>query len=361
MEDNLFKPASEKQIAYLKKLGYEGDTEGMTSDECSARIQELTAKQNSKNEVAATTTNQVATKKSFSNFMQSVGSKLVANTITDESRKVQFISNIVSAVSTNPMLQECDQVSVISAGLQAESLHFPVNSQLGYCYLVPFNDKKAGMKKAQFMIGFKGYIQLAIRTGKYKNINVIEVKEGELNEFDPLKGMTFNWVRDYEKRKSLKTIGYVGEFELVNGFTKNLYISYEEMLDHADTYSQAFSKDATTKKMGNKTYKTVSYEDYKNGKYDKNDEWLYSSFWYKNFDEMAKKTVIRQLLSRWGLMSVEMEKAYDNDMAAFDIKGNREYVDSKEYQNDSIEEVFTEQQEAGTKSIYEDVVEDVNI
>ena len=347
MEDNLFKPASEKQIAYLKKLGYEGDTEGMTSDECSARIQELTAKQNSKNEVATATTNQVATKKSFSNFMQSVGSKLVANTITDEIRKVQFISNIVSAVSTNPMLQECDQVSVISAGLQAESLHFPVNSQLGYCYLVPFNDKKAGMKKAQFMIGFKGYIQLAIRTGKYKNINVIEVKEGELNEFDPLKGMTFNWVRDYQKRKSLKTIGYVGEFELVNGFTKNLYISYEEMLDHADTYSQAFNK-----------------EDYKkilDKKIPEKDMWKYSSFWYKNFDEMAKKTVIRQLLSRWGLMSVEMEKAYDNDMAAFDVKGNREYVDSKEYQNASIEEVFTEQQEAGTKSIYEDVVEDVNI
>ena len=347
-----FKPASEKQIAFLKKLGYEGETEGLTSDECSVLINQLTNKQpeQPKNEVAPQQQNQVATKKSFSNFMQTVGSKLVANTITDESRKVQFISNIVSAVSTNPMLQECDQVSVISAGLQAESLHFPVNSQLGYCYLVPFNDKKQNMKKAQFMIGFKGYIQLAIRTGKYKNINVIEVKEGELNEFDPLKGMTFNWIKDYEKRKSLKTIGYVGEFELVNGFTKNLYISYEEMLDHADTYSQAFNK-----------------ADYKNllaGKIAQKDMWKYSSFWYKNFDEMAKKTVIRQLLSRWGLMSVEMEKAYENDMAAFDLKGNREYVDSKEYENSTIEEVFNVQEEqTGQKSLFEDseVMEDDTI
>lgn len=349
MEDNLFKPASEKQIAFLRKLGYEGDTEGMTSDECSNLISQLTNKQpQATNQVAPTNTNVATTKKaSFSNFMQTVGSKLVANTITDESRKVQFISNIVSAVSTNPMLQECDQVSVISAGLQAESLHFPVNSQLGYCYLVPFNDKKQGMKKAQFMIGFKGYIQLAIRTGKYKNINVIEVKEGELNEFDPLKGMTFNWVKDYEKRKALKTIGYVGEFELINGFTKNLYISYEEMLDHADTYSQAFNK--------------ADYKNLQAGKIPQKDMWKYSSFWYKNFDEMAKKTVIRQLLSRWGLMSVEMEKAYADDMAAFDLKGNREYVDSKEYENSSIEEVFNAQEESGQKDIYEDVVEDVNI
>ena len=204
------------------------------------------------------------------------------------------------------------------------------------------------LKKAQFQIGYKGYIQLAIRSGQYKNINVAEVKEGELNEYDPLKGMSFNWINDYAKRKTLKTIGYAGEITLMNGFTKTIYISYEEMLDHANTYSQAFN-----------------LEDYKRiqaGKVDQKDMWQYSSFWYKNFDEMALKTVLRRMLSKWGIMSVEMEKAFENDMAAFDIKGNREYIDSKEVEKAHIEDVINmQQEETGQKSLFEDVVEDESI
>lgn len=324
MENN--KLASEAQIKYLKKLGYTGNTDGITSDEASQIIKQLSG--GSKNEVA-TSNNAVQTKQpSFSSFMANVGTKLVANTLTDEKRKAQFIANIVSAVSNNPTLQECDQVSVVSAALQAEAMYFPVNSALGYCYLVPFNDKKAGIKKAQFQIGYKGYIQMAIRTGQYKNINVCEVREGELNEFDPLKGMTFNWNKNYEERKHLKVIGYVGEFTLMNGFTRTLYIPYEEMLDHADTYSQAFNKD--------------TYLQLQNGTY-KGDAWKLSSFWYKNFDEMAKKTVLRQLLSKWGIMSVEMQQAYDNDQASFDAKGNREYIDSKDLKNGNLEDVMAEQ------------------
>ena len=331
-----YKPASEKQINYLKSLGYEGDVEGMTSEECSQLINQYSkpkeTKEEVKHEVAATTNNnQVANKpKSFSVFMNAVGTKLVSNAITDEKRKAQFIANVVSAVSNNPTLQECDQVSVLSGALQADALHFPVNNTLGYCYLVPFNDKKAGIKKAQFQIGYKGYIQLAIRSGQYKNIEVAEVKEGELNEYDPLNGMTFNWIKDYNKRKALKTIGYVGTFELVNGFRKTLYISYEEMLDHANTYSQAFNVD--------------DYQRLIEGKIPAKDMWKYSSFWYKSFDEMALKTVLRRMLSKWGIMSVEMQQAYDNDMAAFDAKGNREYIDSKEYEKSTISEVLQSQE-----------------
>ena len=358
--------ASEKQINYLRNLGYKGSVEGMTMSKATELIQqwrELNEKEpldnqpkqeeevkpqtkprTVKQEVAPAQNNAVAKKMPFSTFMSNVGTRLVANAITDEKRKSQFIANIVSAVSNNPTLQECDQTSVLSAALQADALHFPVNNSLGYCYLVPFNDKKANMKKAQFQIGYKGYIQLAIRSGQYKNINVSEVKEGELNEYDPLKGMSFNWITDYAKRKTLKTIGYAGEITLMNGFTKTIYISYEEMLDHANTYSQAFNLE---------DYKAVQ-----SGKVAQKDMWKYSSFWYKNFDEMALKTVLRRMLSKWGIMSVEMQQAYDNDMAAFDMKGNREYIDSKELEKSNIEDVINMQQaESGQKDLFDNVDE----
>lgn len=336
--------ASEKQIAYLKKLGYTGDTTNLSPEDASALINQMSygAKPTATKNQVATTNNAPAKQSSFSNFMATVGAKLVANTLTDEKRKSQFIANIVSAVSNNPTLQECNQVSVVSAALQAEALHFPINNQLGYCYLVPFNDKRNNDKKAQFQIGYKGYIQLAIRTGQYKNINVCEVREGELNEFDPLKGMTFNWNRNYEERKKLRVIGYVGEFTLMNGFTRTLYIPYEEMLDHADTYSQAFNKE--------------TYLQLQNGTY-KGEAWKLSSFWYKNFDEMAKKTVLRQLLSKWGIMSVEMTSAYENDMAAFDVNGKRDYIDSKEVKNDSLEDVMAEQMQMNASESF-DVVDE---
>lgn len=292
--------------------------------------------ENNKNQVA-TTNNQVGNvQPKFSVFMKNVGSKLVANTITDEKRKVQFIANIVSAVSNNPTLQECDQTSVVSAALQAEALHFPINTSLGYVYLVPFNDKKANLKKAQFQIGYKGYIQLAIRSGQYKDINVVEVKEGELGAFDPLNGQSFNWIPNYLERKKLKTIGYVGQLELVNGFKKQVYISYDEMLDHADTYSQAFNK--------------ADYKNLLEGKIPQKDMWKYSSFWYKNFDEMAKKTVIRQLLSKWGIMSVELTEAYAKDQAEIKSDGSYDYIDSKEFESANVEEV-KETQEEKTASV----------
>lgn len=273
--------------------------------------------------------NEIA-KASFSTFMQTTGNKLVANTLQDEKRRTQFVANIISAVSSNPTLKECDQVSIVSAALQAESLHFPINNSLGYVYLVPFNDKKTGIKKAQFQIGYKGYIQLAIRSGQYKDINVVEVKEGELGEFDPLNGQKFNWIKDYEKRKQARTIGYVGQLELVNGFKKQLYISYEEMLDHADTYSQAFSKD-TFLQVQNGTYK--------------GEAWKLSSFWYKSFDEMAKKTVLRQMLSKWGIMSVEMQDAYIKDQAELKANGEYDYIDSREYTSGTTDEVAQKQEE----------------
>lgn len=335
--------ASEKQIAYLKKLGYTGDTTNLSPEDASALINQMSngAKPTTTKNQVASTNNTPVKHPAFSNFMATVGVKLVANAIKDEKRKVQFIANLVSAVSANPLLQECEPTSVISAGLQADALHFPINNQLGYCYPVPYNDKKTGMKKCQLQIGYKGYIQMAIRSGQYLNIDVAEVKEGELKKWSPLK-VDIDW-KDYEERKNLKTIGYVGEFVLINGFTKSFYMSYEQMIDHADTYSQAFDRN--------------DYEKLQKGEINQKDMWKYSSFWYKSFDEMAKKTILRQLISKWGIMSVEMQQAFENDMASFELDGRRTYVDSKEVKNDSLEDVIAEQININASESF-DVVDD---
>ena len=264
----------------------------------------------------------------FSVFMQTTGNKLVANTLTDPKRNQQFVANLVSAVSNNPTLAECEQVSIVSAALQAEALHFPINNSLGYVYLVPFSKKEWNQKTkqreevckiAQFQIGYKGYIQLAIRSGQYKAIEVTEVKEGEVGAFNPINGFTFNWIQDYSKRKSARTVGYMGYLKLMNGFEKQLYISVEEMLDHANTYSQAFDKDIYARLQNGEVITDEKGKDM---------SWKFSSFWYKNFDEMGKKTVIRQLISKWGIMSVEMQEAYIKDQTEMAADGTYNYVDS---------------------------------
>ena len=299
---------------------------------------------NNKNYVQRTAPNAAVEKRSFTNFMATTGNKLISSTITDPKRKTQFIANLMTAISNNPTLQECDQVSVVAGALQAEALHFPLNNSLGYVYLVPFNDKKAGIKKAQFQIGYKGYIQLAIRSGLYKDINVIEVKEGELGNFNPLYGQQYNWIEDYDKRQKAKTIGYVAMLELTNGFKKEMFWKWEAMLDHADKYSQAFNKDWYLKLINGETI----YD----AKGNVVPPYKLSSFWYSSFDEMAKKTMIRQLLSKWGIMSVEMQEAYIKDQAEMKADGTYDYIDStngngksKEYQNDTSEQVSNKQQQ----------------
>lgn len=313
------------------------------------------------NEIINQNTGEVATQyKSFSNFMDKVGKKLVENTLNDDRRRTQFIANIITAVSSNPNLQKCDFSTLVSAGLQAEVLHFPINNSFGYAYLVPYEEKKWNPQTrqrevvrvcAQFQIGYKGYIQLAIRSGQYRNINVVEVREGELSntDYSPLTGsFSFNWITDYNVRKTKKVIGYAGFFELNNGFTKTIYITKEEMLEHADTYSKAFN--------------AKDYQDYITGNYDKRNESHYSSFWYKDFDAMALKTVIRQLLSKWGIMSVEMQEAYVKDQAVMRADGTYDYIDAKDFvvndenRHATIDEVKADQKATnGSKELPEEM------
>ena len=249
----------------------------------------------------------------------------------------RFISAIVSAVNTNHALQECSNASIVSAALLGESLKLSPSPQLGQYYMVPFNDKNKG-KVAQFQLGYKGYIQLALRSGQYKKLNVMAIKEGELVRYDPLnEEIEVHLIEDEVQREQAPTIGYYAMFEYLNGFRKTMYWSKENMLAHADRYSQAFSKDgAEISTRYGKKHK-VSFADYEAGNYPQNDAWMYSSFWYKDFDGMAYKTMLRQLISKWGIMSIDMVSAMDSDLAVINEDGTKDYVESEEYVVDTQE------------------------
>ena len=239
--------------------------------------------------------------------------KLINQTLGDKKKAEHYTAAIMSAVATNPQLSNCEAVSIITGSLLGESLGLAHSPQLGQYYLVPFKVKaKNGIPEhydASFILGYKGLIQLAIRSGYYKKINVLEVKKGELKYYNPFsEEIEIEPIQDVDVREKEQTIGYYAMFEYLNGFQKIMYWSKAQMIAHADRYSPAFSAGATGGK-----YPKVSFADYEAGRYDKNDEWLYSSFWYKNFDGMAKKTMLRQLISKWGIMSTDMVQAIESD------------------------------------------------
>ena len=210
----------------------------------------------------------------------------------------KFISAVVSAVNNNPSLQECTNQSILSAALLGESLKLSPSPQLGQYYMVPFNDRERG-KVAQFQLGYKGYIQLAIRSGQYKKLNVLAIKEGELIRFDPLnEEIEVKLIEDEEAREQATTIGYYAMFEYTNGFKKAMYWSKKKMEAHALKYSMGY--------RAKKGY----------------------TFWEKDFDGMAYKTMLRQLISKWGIMSIDMMSAMDADMAVINEDGSKNYVEN---------------------------------
>lgn len=240
----------------------------------------------------------------------------------------KFIASVVSAVTANPALQECTNQSILAAALLGESLNLSPSPQLGQYYMVPYDDKNKGTV-AQFQLGYKGYIQLAIRSGQYKKLNVLAIKKGELVKFDPLnEEIEVNLIEDEDEREQAETVGYYAMYEYLNGFRKAIYWSKKKMINHADKYSKAFSKNGGTVKGKFGEKKRVSYEEFLKGSYDPKDAWMYSSNWYQNFDDMAFKTMIRQLIGKWGVMSVEFQTAFEADMAVINEDGSKVYVDN---------------------------------
>ena len=248
---------------------------------------------------------------------------LSSDAVKDQINKVvggkdgqRFITAIISAVNTNHALQECSNASIVSAALLGESLKLSPSPQLGQYYMVPFNDKNKG-KVAQFQLGYKGYIQLALRSGQYKKLNVLAIKEGELIRYDPLdEEIEVKLIEDEVEREKAPTIGYYAMFEYLNGFRKTMYWSREKMESHAQKYSKGYA--------AKKGY----------------------TFWEKDFDAMAYKTMLRQLISKWGVMSIEMVTAMDSDLAVINDDGTKDYVESEEYVIDTEPEIIQEAEPA---------------
>lgn len=282
---------------------------------------------------------------------------LIKNTLQDPERARGFVAAVSSAVAVNPQLQECTPGSILAGALLGESLRLSPSPQLGQYYLVPYKvqvkdangnkmwatDEKGNKLKdergkwipitesrAQFQMGYRGLIQLALRTGQYKKLNVLEIKEGELKHFDALnEEISCILIEDFEKREAAPTVGYYVMFEYLNGFRKALYWSKEKMISHADRFSPAFNR--------------ADYEKYITGEYDKKDEWKYSSFWYKDFDMMAKKTMLRQIITKWGVMSTEMQEILMKDEKMTQLVGNEVVVEDIETMPEPVAPVTMEE------------------
>ncbi len=203
-----------------------------------------------------------------------------------------FMSSIISATNANTMLSKAEPMSIIRAAAIAAALDLPINPSLGFSHIVPY--KKDGEPIAQFQMGWKGFVQLALRTGQYKTINATPVYEGELQSKNRFTG---EMVFDEAKKESDKIVGYVAYFKLINGFEKWLYMGSEEVKAHGKRYSQSYS---TPK-----------------GK------------WMTDFESMALKTVIKMLLSKYGVLSIEMQTAILGDQATVKKDGEFEYPDGK--------------------------------
>ena len=199
-------------------------------------------------------------------------------------------SNLIQIVQNDKRLQDCEPRSIVGAAFCATVNGLSITPSLGQAYIVPFG------KKATFQIGWKGLVQLAHRTGKYKTLHSGKVYEGEFKGFNPFTGEP-----ERGERVSDKVVGYVAYMRLINGFEKYLYMSIEELQQHAEKYSQSYAYDQRSGKK--------------------------SSTWSTNFDAMASKTVLKLLLSRWGILSSEMVDAINADQSVVD-KNSFEYVDN---------------------------------
>jgi len=210
-----------------------------------------------------------------------------------------FMANLAVMVNNSATLSKCDPTTIISAAVVSASLNLPLDPNLGFAYVIPYGDK------AQFIMGYKGIVQLAMRSGQYKTINVTEVYEGELISENRITG---DYVFDMSTRSSDKIIGFAAYFSLVNGYEKTLYWGVEQVEAHGKRFSQTYKKGF--------------------------------GLWKDDFLSMGKKTVLKSLLSKWGILSIEMQKAIKFDQAVVKDAETEdiEYVDAEDLKSFDKEE-----------------------
>lgn len=228
-------------------------------------------------------------------------------------RAAAFITSVLQITSQNEMLSNADPVSIYQSAAVAATLDLPLNNNLGFAYIVPYNSKqKDGSWKvvAQFQIGAKGFKQLALRSGQFLKINDTDVREGELKNYNRLTGdIEFDWIQDVKVRLSKPILGYASYFQLVNGFEKTYYMTVDELKDHGLKFSQTFKKGF--------------------------------GLWKDDFDGMARKTVIKLNLSKNAPLSVDMQKAVVADQAVVNDAETEdvEYVDNDQEQEVRFEDL----------------------
>lgn len=226
------------------------------------------------------TNEKTLTKQSLGNFLNnSKTTEFLEKTLGK--RKSEFVSNLLALSDADKGLAQCDPSELMKCAMNATALNLPLNKNLGYAYVIPYNGKP------QFQMGYKGFIQLAVRSGQYKTINTCEVRNGEIkrNKFT-------GHIEFLGENPEGEVIGYLAYIELLNGFQQSLYMTIQEVQQHAKTFSKSFNS-AT-------------------------------SIWKKDFDAMAKKTVLKLLLNRYGVLSVDMQRAIEKDQA--DTDG--QYIDN---------------------------------
>lgn len=252
--------------------------------------------------------NITTTKKGVSEILNSETVKEKLKEILGK-RASTFATSVIQITQSNAMLANAEPNSIVGAAMTAATLNMPLNNNLGFAYIIPFNERQKDgsyLVKAQFQIGAKGFLQLAMRSNQFKTINISDVKKGEIISRDRLSGVIdFNWVEDDKERENLEVIGYVAYFALINGYEATYYMSVDELIAHAKKFSQTFKKGF--------------------------------GLWKDDFDSMAKKTVLKLLLSKFAPMSIDLVTAVEKDQASINDPDNIDdisYVDHEDVKID---------------------------
>lgn len=290
------------------------------------------------------TQKQLTPMQSLSKFINSDNIKNKFAEVLGEKGGASFVTSLLTVVTQNKTLQLADKNSIYTSALIAASLQLPINSNLGFAYIIPYKAKDPNTGQyidvAQFQLGYKGFIQLAQRTGQYKNINSTDVREGEITFHDRMTGeITFQWQSDTAERLKQPVIGYLSFFKLTNGFESTLYMTVAEITAHAKEYSQTFKKFGT-------------------------------GLWKDKFPEMALKTVTKLNLSKKGPLSIELQRGIIADQSV--IKSDSfidnpetldiepEYVDNNETPEEKVEDkkaAVKAAKDAATKAKFEEKTE----